>query len=104
MHVTLFRDMEGVATLRDKWQPLLNQSRPNHVFMTWEWLFTWWKHFGRGQELFVLAVEDKGEVIGILPLMLSVHNDEYARKIRYLRFIGDQMGDWMDIPAIRKEE
>ncbi|MFY9531902.1 MAG: GNAT family N-acetyltransferase [Candidatus Acidiferrales bacterium] len=104
MLVTLILDMEGVASLRDKWQPLLDQSRPNHVFMTWEWLFTWWKHFGRGRELFVLVVEDKGEVIGILPLMLFIDYRGAYKRIRSLHFIGHRTSDWMDVIGIRKAE
>ena len=104
MLVTVVRDMEGIASLRDKWQPLLDQSRPNHVFMTWEWLFTWWKHFGRGRELFVLVVEDKGEVLGILPLMLFIDYRGAYERVRSLHFIGHRTSDWMDIIAIRKAE
>jgi len=108
MQVTCVRDVEGFAALRDRWQLLLDRSQPNHVFMTWEWLFTWWEHFGQERELFVLVVEDKGEVIGILPLMLCIQDDGYMNKVRSLHFIGyrsiQRWNDWMDILAIRKEE
>jgi CelD/BcsL family acetyltransferase involved in cellulose biosynthesis len=101
------RDVEGFAALRAQWQSLLNRSQPNHVFMTWEWLFTWWEHFGQGQELFILVVEDEGEVVGILPLMLCIQEGGYMNKERRLHFIGYRLrrwNDWMDIIAIRKEE
>jgi len=108
MQVTCVRDVEGFAALRDRWQLLLDRSQPNHVFMTWEWLFTWWEHFGQERELFVLVVEAKGEVIGILPLMLCIQDDGYMNKVRSLHFIGyrsiQRWNDWMDILAIRKEE
>src|SRR5215813_5919567 len=104
MHVILVRDIEGVATLRDEWQSLLDRSQPNLVFMTCEWILTWWRHFSRGQELFVLIVKDKEEIIGILPLMLSVHGEGHAHKIRFLHFIGYRTSDWMDIIATRKRD
>lgn len=107
MQVTCVRDVEGFAALRAQWQLLLNRSQPNHVFMTWEWLFTWWEHFGQGQELFILVVEDEGEVVGILPLMLCIQEGGYMNKERRLHFIGYRLrrwNDWMDIIAIRKEE
>ena len=63
--------------------------------MTWEWLFTWWKHFGRGRELFVLVVEDKGEVLGILPLMLFIDYRGAYERVRSLHFIGHRTSDWM---------
>jgi len=107
MRVTLVRDIKGLAGLRDQWQPLLNRCRPNHVFMTWEWFFAWWKHFMQGRELFVLVVQDKGEIIGILPLMLFILPKEQI-KLRYLHFIGFRFeqawNDWIDIIAVRKGE
>jgi CelD/BcsL family acetyltransferase involved in cellulose biosynthesis len=108
MKVTLVRDIEGFANLRNQWRSLLDRSRPNHVFMTWEWLFTWWKYFGQERELFVLVLKDGDEVVGILPLMLFIRNDSNARKTRFLQFIGIRVGarwnDWMDIIALRKKE
>jgi CelD/BcsL family acetyltransferase involved in cellulose biosynthesis len=102
------RDIAGFAGLRDQWQPLLDRSKPNHVFMTWEWFFTWWKHFGHGRELFVIVVENQGETIGILPLMLFVEHGRRACKFRYLHFIGFRFefrwNDWMDVIGVRKEE
>ncbi|MBC8354580.1 MAG: GNAT family N-acetyltransferase [Planctomycetes bacterium] len=38
-------------------------------FRSWEWLSTWWEHYGIGRELFVLTVHDDfGNLIGLLPL------------------------------------
>ncbi len=108
MHVTLVRDLEDLAALQDEWQSILDRCRPNYVFMTWPWLSTWWRHFGRGRELFVLVVRDKRQLVGILPLALSVHRGRLGLKVRYLHFIGYRPGkrltDYMDIIAVRKAE
>lgn len=39
--------------------------------MTWEWLSTWWKYFGREKKLLVLFALENNEIIGIAPLMRS---------------------------------
>ncbi len=108
MHISVIRDPEGLARLKEEWQALLDRCKPNYVFMTWQWLSTWWSHFGRGRELFVLAVRDGSELIGIVPLALFTHAAGLASKIRYLHFVGYRSGkritDYMDIIAVRKEE
>ena len=107
MLVTLIRNSTGLTALKELWQPLLNRSRPNHVFMTWEWFFAWSQHFMQGRELFILVVQDKGEILGILPFMLFIQSKE-TFKIRYLHFIGFRFeqawNDWIDIIADRKLE
>ena len=45
------------------------ESDGAHAFLTWEWAFTWWRHFGSGDELHIVAVEDGGEVIALAPLL-----------------------------------
>lgn len=108
LHVTLVRDLTGLAALKEEWQSLLDRCQPNYVFMTWQWLFTWWSHFGGNRELFVLIVRDKAELIGIIPLALHIERSRRASKIRYLHFIGYRFGkrwtDYMDIIAVRKAE
>lgn len=38
-------------------------------FRSWEWLSTWWEHYGAGRDLYVLAVyDDFGTLVGVLPL------------------------------------
>jgi hypothetical protein len=108
MKVTLIQTLEDMTALKARWQSLLNQSSQNYVFMTWEWAFTWWKHFGQQRDLFILVVEDRGEIIGILPLMLFVRRLRHGVKRRYLHFIGfrfeQRWNDWMDVIAVQKRE
>jgi len=108
MQVTLVRDLKELAALKEEWQSLVDRCTPNYVFMTWQWLFTWWSHFGQDRELFVLVVRDQAELIGIIPLALFAHRGRLAFKVRYLHFLGYRSGkrwtDYMDIIAVRKEE
>ena len=69
MELTLYRDETGFETLREEWNALLQRSRFDTIFLTWEWQTTWWRHLGsqRGP-LTILAAHQAGRLVGILPL------------------------------------
>jgi CelD/BcsL family acetyltransferase involved in cellulose biosynthesis len=109
MRVTVIDDVSGLGALRERWQEVLREADPNHVFMTWEWCFSWWKYFGGegGRRLFVMVVEDGGDVVGLAPLMLFIDHRGGGCKVRYLHFMGfrfkQRWNDWMDVIAVRRE-
>ena len=35
---------EGFRGLQEEWNELLESSTSNCLFLTWEWLYTWWRH------------------------------------------------------------
>lgn len=82
-----------------EWNGLLHNSEINTVFLTWEWLFTWWKHFGDGKKLFILIVRDKvGELLGIAPLCIKKVEVYYLMSLNTLTFLGDEeiCSDYLD--------
>lgn len=54
--------------LRKKWNQILARSKDNHIFLTWEYLSTFWKHFGKKINMKILCVEDEKEIVAIAPL------------------------------------
>jgi len=102
------REIDNYAdflSLRERWSNTL--SKCDHtVFSTWEWLSIWWKHFGRGKRLLLLLAEEDDEIIGIAPLMYSVHRTyglrqgriEFigTRQLASARFIGTPDSDYND--------
>ncbi|MBI1735590.1 MAG: GNAT family N-acetyltransferase [Candidatus Rokubacteria bacterium] len=70
MHVERITSTEGFQELHGEWNALLARSRADCVFLTWEWLFTWWKHFEPGRELAILAVRDGTELVALAPFVL----------------------------------
>jgi len=62
-------DIETFSSLRERWDTLLQKSGDNNVFLTWEWLFMWWRHFGEDKQLRILLIKERDDVIGIVPLM-----------------------------------
>jgi CelD/BcsL family acetyltransferase involved in cellulose biosynthesis len=64
-------DVETFRSLRETWNNLLQESGDNNIFLTWEWLFTWWQHFGNDKKLRIFLIKDSDKIIGIAPLMQS---------------------------------
>jgi CelD/BcsL family acetyltransferase involved in cellulose biosynthesis len=87
------RRLEREADLeaaREAWQALAPRTR--NVFATWEWAATWWRHFGAGKQLRLVACRgEDGSVVALLPLCTA-----RERSLRTLRFLGhgpaDQLG------------
>ncbi|MGD0158848.1 MAG: GNAT family N-acetyltransferase [Candidatus Bathyarchaeia archaeon] len=79
MRISEVDNFNDFATLKDTWNNLLQRSS-HTVFSTWEWLSTWWRHFGNGRRLLILLAEEDNRLIGIAPLMFSVHSMFGLRK------------------------
>lgn len=94
LELTLYPDERGFAALRDEWNALLQRSRFDTIFLTWEWQSTWWQHLGvpRGP-LYLAAVRDAGRLIGILPLYGSQQG-----RYRTLQVVGCiEVADYLDL-------
>lgn len=95
-------DAAGFEMLRDEWEELLaSSSAGDNPFLTWEWLFTWWKHFGKGRRLLLLAMRERGKLAGLAPLCLG--RRRLARGVRFpvVEFLGNgNVGsDYLDVIA-----
>ena len=62
----------GFEALQNEWNNLLKRSRFDTVFLTHEWLSTWWDYLGEGK-LWILAFRnrDDGQLVGITPFYLT---------------------------------
>jgi CelD/BcsL family acetyltransferase involved in cellulose biosynthesis len=99
-------DPERFARLRDEWNQVLEASHANCIFLTWEWLHTWWKHLADGRRLFILTVRHGGRLVAIAPLALRRRRLTRFMPFRALEFLG--MGsigsDYLDVIARRGME
>jgi len=81
--------------LEKAWRNILQRCHRHTIFSTWEWLATWWKHFDREKRLLVLLAEEEHRIIGIAPLMYSVHSMLGVRQGK-IEFIGNPDSDYGD--------
>jgi len=102
--VLKIRELDNFEEMKDSWDILLEKSRVNtNIFLTWEWLSTWWKHFGKGRKLLILLVEDEQKVLAVAPLMLSEYKLLLIGKTQEVEFIGAPDSDYHDFIVIDKE-
>lgn len=77
----------------DEWRELLGKSASDSLFMSWEWLVTWWNVFSDPSEMSLklfVATDSDGRLVGIAPLYLSVAKSKTIMKTRRLEFIGNR--------------
>ncbi len=84
-----------------KWQPAWDELLKNstafeaRVFLSFEWLATWWRHLGRGR-LLIITVSDGTHLLAAAPLFISFTHA--------IRFIGSGNADYGDFLARRGYE
>jgi len=91
MKVELITEEGKFLALAPIWNPLLQKSRADVIFLTSEWLFTWWRHFGKGNQLFVVVVRDGERIVALAPLMVTTRD-----RFRQLTIIGGHTNEYKD--------
>jgi CelD/BcsL family acetyltransferase involved in cellulose biosynthesis len=95
---------EGLRALEGVWDDLLSRSGTQTVFLTFDWLSTWWRHFGQSAKLRVIVVKDGERAIGIAPLM-QVRYWFFCVPVHKILFLGTWGSDRLDfILPERKED
>ena len=125
MKVEIYKDTAGFDALREEWNPLLQRSATNTLFLTWEWQKAWWDAFAAGKSLYLVAMRDQeGALVGIAPLFhqeslvdpavplpaisverpVAVAGGERQRTVHFVG--GTEVSDYLDIvaPAERNPE
>ncbi len=84
---------------------MLSQSSSDTVFLTWEWMVSWWKSYGAGKRLCILKIERDGDLIGLAPLYQQEFR-KFGFAYRGLYWVGDGSSDsdYLDLIARRGEE
>jgi CelD/BcsL family acetyltransferase involved in cellulose biosynthesis len=104
MKLETIETFEEFAAKREEWNALLESSASDCVFLTHEWLSTWWKHLAQGR-LRVLTALDRGNLIGILPV---AERPAQVTKMmpRVLQFLGSGVigSDYLDVIAMKGRE
>jgi len=104
--VTEVTTTEAFAGLRETWNGLLMESPQNTVFLTWEWLFTWWEVYGGGKTLWILLLqEERAGCVGIAPFCLC-RDRRLGFSLRTLRLLGSEeaCSEYLDVITHRDFE
>jgi hypothetical protein len=78
-------DIKEFQQTKDVWNNLVLAMNIPSIFCTWEWIYTWWEHFGRDYEPVILFVYKDAELVGILPLAYhkTLNGALFSRKLSY---------------------
>lgn len=86
-------DLRQFASLEPAWNTLVRRSATGTCHSTFEWLYTWWKHFGSGRRLFLVTACENGTLAGIAPFFV----DARIPGAECLHFLGQGLSDYADL-------
>ena len=91
--------MSGFEALQDEWNELLEASDSDCLFLTWEWLHTWWKHLAGDRQLSIYTVRCGGRLDGLAPFTLRPPSLLGRRPLPRLEFLGNGYvgSDYLDL-------
>jgi len=98
--------VSGFAALKPEWEQLLQSSDADNLFLTWDWLYAWWKHLAGDRRLSILAVRCEGELAALAPFALRSPSLLHRRPLPVLEFLGSGFvgSDYLDIIVRRGRE
>jgi len=91
--------LDGFERLADEWRELQRRSASRSLFLTWEWLFTWWKHLSAARRLLILVVRRHGRIAAIAPLAIRPANLSRLLPFRAVELLGSGSvgSDYLDL-------
>lgn len=99
-------DLAAFARLEPEWDELLAASESDGLFLTWEWMFTWWRHLGKGCKLQIIVLRSGGLLIAVAPLALRPGSLLGVPPVATLQFLGSGVAgsDYLDLIVRRGHE
>jgi CelD/BcsL family acetyltransferase involved in cellulose biosynthesis len=100
------------SQLHEVWVKLLHNSPTDNFFLTWEWCWTWWQYYATtADSLFIVVMEQQGEVTGIAPCYVRKKRLSGFLSVRRLMLLGTQdrgsgdvCSDYMDFIYLKNNE
>ena len=97
-HIEIVESEGAFRSLEREWSDLLERSEADCAFLTWEWLFSWWRHFGAGRRLSIIVVRQGDVPIAIAPLSRGPRRwQQCGVHVAELLGSGDVGSDYLDL-------
>jgi CelD/BcsL family acetyltransferase involved in cellulose biosynthesis len=84
--VDLYRSFADLAPFRAEWDDFM-EAIGAEIFLTHDWLATWWKYYGKDRPLLIACMRHRGALIAALPLYLD-RISLGAFSLRVIRIVG----------------
>jgi CelD/BcsL family acetyltransferase involved in cellulose biosynthesis len=101
MRTRVIDSIQDFALLEQYWNCVLRESGSDVLFLTFEWLDTYWRFFGRSCEPFILVLENERGVVGMVPVAIRKNG-----LVKTVEFLGGSHADYQDfilLPEVREE-
>jgi len=63
--------LAGLDALELEWSELLARHPGANLFLSHAWMASWWRHFSRGRDLWILTVREGEQLLAIAPMQLG---------------------------------
>lgn len=103
LYTDIIDDRDRFLKLGREWSDLLAKSGQDHLCLTHQYLFTWWKHLARSASLRIILVHEDGELLAIAPLILR-RGTLLNCPVRRIEFAGSGWGYGGFILSKKKRE
>jgi CelD/BcsL family acetyltransferase involved in cellulose biosynthesis len=71
LNIVSIENPEDFQSLQEEWNELLESSTKPCIFLTWEWIHTWWRHLSGRRRLLILTVRARGgQLMAIAPFAI----------------------------------
>lgn len=106
LDVQVLEDSRAFAELQTEWRELLEDSSADCIFLSWEWLYTWWQHLAAERRLHLVTVRRGGRLMGVAPLAVRPRQPQRLFPFHALEFLGTGSvgSDYLDFIVRRGEE
>ena len=94
--ISSFEEAEAIAEEWDELVAKLNAS----LYMTFDWCRVWWRHYGHGRTLRLMAVRADHELVGIMPFFIETLGFPIVRT-RVAKFVGSDSTVALVEPVVR---
>ena len=98
------RSAQDLELLAPSWEALLTRSASDTIFLTPEWLVSWWSAYAAGRELLTLRLDEEDRLVGLA--FLYRRDERLVRGFRHraLALVGDGSADsdyldWISAPG-----
>jgi CelD/BcsL family acetyltransferase involved in cellulose biosynthesis len=89
---------EEAAAIAPEWDALVERL-DGSLYMTYDWCRVWWRHYGLGRELRLIAVRDGDDLAGVLPFFVERLGLRFGRA-RVAKVVGSDHTNAMVDPPV----
>src|SRR5947209_158825 len=101
LEIRAYRNLNELLKISEKWESLLANYPLATTFSTPAWLGSWWRSFGKRQELLVAAFYAHSRLVALAPFSVTKVRIAKTLSLRQLRLMGDGSNDSdnLDLPV-----